>query len=141
MLLCSYFVYKKSEFCLCIPTKPITYSSLFGRKPCPNNVSWPHASRLYILHTAPITGYSISRILKAFLMPVDKSDGRKISREEGNGKKTEKKALFSLYLLYLYHVWKSRGSTPPCPPLPTPIPVEMRLTLSISDNKIKYNKP
>jgi len=69
---------------------------------------------------------------------VVKSVGRKISRGLGNGKKTEKStikplpggggqqkkkreiakkrskiALLSLYLLYLYHVWKSRGGYSP----------------------------
>jgi len=40
----------------------------------------------------------------------------------GNRKKAENSTL-SLYLLYLYHVWKSRWATAPCPPLPTPIPL------------------
>jgi len=30
-------------------------------------------------------------------------------------KKSRKIALLNLYLLYLYHAWKSRGGTPPSP--------------------------
>jgi len=57
-----------------------------------------------------------------------KGVGRKISRGALTKKKTEKKqkrpktALLSLYLLHLYHVWKSGGGTAaPYPPLPTPL--------------------
>jgi len=41
-----------------------------------------------------------------------KGVGRKIFREEDNEKRP-KIALLSLYLLYLYHAWKSREATAP----------------------------
>jgi len=52
-----------------------------------------------------------------------KGVGRKFSRGGGPtekrpkiSKKYRKIALLSIYLLYLYHVWKSRGSRAPLPP-------------------------
>jgi len=42
--------------------------------------------------------------------------------EGGQRKKDRKITLFSLYLLYLYHVWKFRGVRPP---LPTPMHVNV----------------
>jgi len=48
-----------------------------------------------------------------------RASAENFSRGEGNGKrpknskKGQKIALLSLYLLYLYHVWKFRGHGPP----------------------------
>jgi len=59
---------------------------------------------------------SLVWILRILSHVKDKSVGRKISR----GKGLRKIALLSLYLLYLYHVRKTRGGGAR-PPLPTPM--------------------
>jgi len=65
---------------------------------------------------------------------------RLFQREGAAEKKTEKIAkkdqrktvLFSLYLLYLYHVWKSRGGGEQGAPAPPPLPTPMSTTQVIT---------
>jgi len=71
--------------------------------------------------------YVTSLFRKDFVVFVLKGFDRKIPRGEGNrkkpknSKKDRKITLLSLYVLYLYHVWKSRGGHGPLPLLPMPM--------------------